>query len=321
MLYKPRMEPVVLKKEKALLLRLMKNYPKYNEIERDYLKRKAGFKGELSIDYYLSLLPQEKYFILHDLRLPYGNHFFQIDTLLICSRFALLLEIKSYSGTLFFDQFTNQLTRNNQKVEAFPCPLYQVKRQKMQFKQLLASYGINNLPLENLVVMSNSSSILQTNEGNEHIFKEVIHGWKLIPEIEKIDQLRKPIKITPEDLNRLIEHLLSLHTPENPDILKFFDIHPADIKVGVICPICQSLPIKRIRGSWYCEFCGNRSKDAHKKAVNDYFLLFQTGLTNRKLRDYLQLSSSQVASKILTELNIPFTGKRKDRVYPPFGMG
>ncbi|TCN19855.1 nuclease-related domain-containing protein [Mesobacillus foraminis] len=320
MLSKPRTKPLVLKKEEALLLRLLRNHPKYHEIERDYSKRKAGYKGELNIDYYLTLLPKENYFILHDLRLPHGDHFFQIDTLLICTRFALLLEIKNYSGTIFFDQFTNQLIRTlNQKIEAFPCPLYQVKRQKLQLKQWLAGFGILNLPIEHLVVMSNSSSILQTNEGNEHIFKGIIHGWKLIPEIERIDQLRKPFKIAPQALEKVAESLLNAHTPENPDILKLFEIPAADIKIGVACPGCKSLPMKRIRGSWYCEICRLRSRDAHMKAINDYFLLFQTGLTNRELREYLHITSSHVASDILSQMNIPFTGKRRDRVYYSLG--
>ncbi|MGV3464645.1 MAG: nuclease-related domain-containing protein [Heyndrickxia sp.] len=38
------------------------------------------YNGEQSVDYFLSLLNEKKYFIFHDLRLQVNNHFFQIDT-------------------------------------------------------------------------------------------------------------------------------------------------------------------------------------------------------------------------------------------------
>ncbi|WP_166672524.1 MULTISPECIES: nuclease-related domain-containing protein [Cytobacillus] len=50
------------------------------------------------MDYLLKDLPE--FIILKDIRLSNGNSdFYQIDVLLLCSNFLLILEIKNISGT------------------------------------------------------------------------------------------------------------------------------------------------------------------------------------------------------------------------------
>ncbi|WP_261129354.1 NERD domain-containing protein [Bacillus sp. Marseille-Q3570] len=71
---------------------------------------------------YLRKLPQEKYFIFHHIRLPSGNSYFQMDIILLSRRLFLFLEVKNISGTLFFEDKFNQMTRINEdgKEERFP---------------------------------------------------------------------------------------------------------------------------------------------------------------------------------------------------------
>ncbi|WP_367888742.1 nuclease-related domain-containing protein [Alteribacillus bidgolensis] len=63
-------------------------------MEKDAAKWFAGYKGEQSIDYPLTFLPSNKFYIRHGLRLFDGSHYFQIDTLILSWDFFLILEVK-----------------------------------------------------------------------------------------------------------------------------------------------------------------------------------------------------------------------------------
>ncbi|MFB4163278.1 nuclease-related domain-containing protein [Alteribacillus sp. JSM 102045] len=54
-------------------------------------KSAAGYRGEKSLDYYLSFLPENECLIFNDLRLPHKNYFFQIDILVLSTRFHLIV--------------------------------------------------------------------------------------------------------------------------------------------------------------------------------------------------------------------------------------
>lgn len=83
----------------ALLRRLPQSHPKRGLIEGDLAKRKAGVRGEEAVDYFLKDLPG--FILLKDIRHSNGTgDFYQIDVLLMCSNFLLILEIKNISGTI-----------------------------------------------------------------------------------------------------------------------------------------------------------------------------------------------------------------------------
>ena len=68
-------------------------------------------------------------------------------------------------------------------------------------------------------------------------------------------------------------------------------------------------------GVWTCPHCKEKSKTAHIKAIEDYFLLIKPSITNSELRHFLQIDSIKSANNILKSLNLPYTGNRKGRVY------
>ncbi|MGA5690485.1 nuclease-related domain-containing protein [Cytobacillus pseudoceanisediminis] len=90
-----------------------------------YTRGLAGYKGEQAIDFHLSKLPEKEFLIFHDLRLSSGKHFFQIDTLILNHASALILEVKNYGGTLYFDPDSNQLIHTTSKgeVKGYPNPI------------------------------------------------------------------------------------------------------------------------------------------------------------------------------------------------------
>ncbi|MBU8771105.1 nuclease-related domain-containing protein [Cytobacillus oceanisediminis] len=138
MIIKNRLIPIRIRQNEALIRRIPAAHPQRSTIEGDLAKRRVGYRGEQSLDYYLSHLPDKEFTILHDLRLFNGSTYFQIDTLILSPYFALIIEVKNILGTLLFDETFNQFIRTrNEKEEGFPNPLIQAKRQKTQLKTWL----------------------------------------------------------------------------------------------------------------------------------------------------------------------------------------
>ncbi|MGM0874073.1 MAG: hypothetical protein ACQEWV_04595 [Bacillota bacterium] len=67
MIIKEKELPIKIKKLEALLRRLPKGHSKCSYVEEEFAKRMAGYKGEKSLEYYLSFL-DEDFHIFHDLR-------------------------------------------------------------------------------------------------------------------------------------------------------------------------------------------------------------------------------------------------------------
>src|SRR5690606_28064348 len=93
---------IALRQTEALLTRLSPNHEKYADIDETRRLLLAGYNGERAITYYLEHLPDKEFFIFHNLRLPSGKYHFQLDYLILTTRFALILECKNYFGTLLF---------------------------------------------------------------------------------------------------------------------------------------------------------------------------------------------------------------------------
>ncbi|EIJ80702.1 nerd domain-containing protein [Bacillus methanolicus PB1] len=315
MIAKQRKIPIRIQIYEALLRRLPKNHPKRPEIEEDALKRQAGYKGEQALDFYLNLLPEKDYTIFHDLRLPYGNSHFQIDTLLLSSTFALILEVKNISGTLIFDRTFNQLIRiTGDKEESFPDPLSQVYNQHYQFKNWMEKRKIPELPIEYLVVISNSSSIIKIS-GNSNIYRKICPVGDLLRRINEISKIYKSIIITQKEIRRISQFLLKNHSEPSYDITQIYGISKKEISTGVQCPSCFTMPMIRKHGTWECPLCQTRSKTAHVQALQDYFLLIDSSITNKQFRDFLHLHSINTANYLLSSMNLCTSGSTKSRLY------
>ena len=127
MIVKKRTVPIRVLQDKALLDRLSKNHKKYPTILENFKTFNTGYLGERNIDYYLEILPEKDYLIFHGLRLEYKSQHFQIDTLILTSNFALILEVKTIKGTLFFDtKFKQMIQILDGKKKGYPYPITQV---------------------------------------------------------------------------------------------------------------------------------------------------------------------------------------------------
>jgi len=313
---KPREKPLRLKILQALLKRTPLHHPNYHAIKKQLARETAGFKGEQAVNYPLRYVSDKHHLILHDIRLPHQNYFFQMDTLILSSQFFLILEIKNMKGTLFFDPEFHQLiqTYEGQK-EVYQDPCAQVDLQVYQFEQWLNQYGFIDIPLVSLVISANSKAILKTNPGNSQVAEKVIRGDALPVKFAQIQKSFQQESVTKGDLKKLVNCLLNKHTPQNPLLLSQFNVTKDQLIKGVFCPHCAHVPISRIHGSWFCSKCRLKSVDAHIGALKDYALLIKSEITNREAREFLQLENAATVTKILKSLQLPYFGVNKGRVH------
>ncbi len=318
MIKKERKRPLKIQKLEALLRRLPLDHPKHPFVKEELAKSVAGFRGEQSLDYHLSFLPMNDYFILHDIRLPHlENNYFQLDTLILSTRFILILEVKNIAGTLYFDQAFHQLIRTvDGKEEAFPDPLLQIKRQHMQLKLWLSKRKYPPLlPVDSFIVISNPSTIIKTAPDHTEAFNKVIRPATIPMIVENLNHIYPNEILTLKELKRITTLLKKQHTPSNPDLFQQFYINKAELLTGVLCPTCRNIPLIRKRGTWFCTHCLSSDKAAHIPALQDYYLLIGSSISNRQLRDFLQLSSASIAKKLLTALKLDHSGMNKIRKY------
>ncbi|MBJ8105603.1 MULTISPECIES: nuclease-related domain-containing protein [Bacillus cereus group] len=313
MIVKERKMPVYLLQLDALLRRLPIHHPKRNMVAENLAKFMASYKGEQAIEYPLSFLSETEYSILHDIRLFDQKHYFQIDTLIVSSRFLLFLEIKNIIGTLIFDAKFNQLIRiaDGTSEEGFPDPILQLKRQEMQLRKWLSLHGLYNIPMESLVVISSPRTIIKTSD--EILPSKIIHGANLPNRIKQIENQYKEEAIG--NTKGLINQIMNENFPQRQNILAQYKIKKEELLRGVQCEECFTMAMLEEKQGWRCSNCNSTSKHAHLRALQDYTLLIDMITTNSKLRDFLNMQSSSAVKRLLQTMNIPYTGENKGRIY------
>ncbi|WP_158211741.1 nuclease-related domain-containing protein [Alkalihalobacterium alkalinitrilicum] len=312
MIKKPRKIPLKILKLEALLRRLPSDHPKRNQLKEDLAKNKAGYNGEKAIDYHLLLLPDDKYTILHDIRIPHNNtHYFQIDSLIITPKYLLILEVKNINGSLHFDQTFHQLIRTiNEGEEAFPDPILQVQRQTSQLRMWLEKHKFPSIPICSFVVISNPSTIIKAAPN-----KVVIHAASLPHKINKLDKFYTQDILTLKEIKKLSNLLTKQHQPLDQNILQHYHIPQTDIITGVYCPECFHISMIRKRGKWFCPQCLNLSRDTHIPSLKDYSFLIGKEITNQQAREFLNITSITVTKKLLLSSNLQYSGDKKGRKY------
>ncbi|SDK13934.1 nuclease-related domain-containing protein [Sediminibacillus albus] len=313
MIVKKRLVPHRLQVLEALMRRLNANHPKMPSIKEDFARRISGFQGEQNIDYQLSLLPQNSFCILNDLRLPNKQYFFQIDSLLLNRKFAVIIEIKNITGTLLFDQSFKQLIRTiDGQEEGFQYPLLQADNQRRQLLEFFQQHELNPLPIETLVVISNPETVIKASYNPDEISNKVIHSELLV---SKLNELKAQYVERPSiPLEPIQQKLLASHRKETIRAYMMKGVKESEIKTGVECPQCHTIPMVRLHSRWHCPYCRHDSRDAHNRAISDYLLLIKPSITNRECQRFLHLHSRHTAKRLL-KFQLSFSGKSNKRVY------
>lgn len=316
MLLKPRKITLSVQKYQALTRRTPPNHPKIPLIKENLRKGLVGYRGECAIDYPLSFLSDKKYSLLHDVRLPDESRFFQMDSVLICNEFILILEVKNIAGKLYFDPVFNQLIRTiDGEEKALSDPLTQVKRHEEQFQRWLHRNKLPSIPILSIVVISNPSTIITTSPENRNLNKKVIHRDVLPSKIIQLEkQYHEPL-ISEKERKKMGQLIIKQHTEVNFPILEKLQMSKKDLQKGVHCPICEYLPMERSYGTWVCPKCHHENKKAHLSSLMDYALLMSPTITNREMQEFLQISSANLCTRLLREMDLQRTGENKGRSY------
>jgi ribosomal protein L37AE/L43A len=316
MILKTRELPLNILVLEAIERRLENGHPKMPRIKELLAKYRKGHRGEHSIDYPLSIIPEEEYLILHNIRLQFQKFHFQIDTLLICSRFILLLEVKNFGGTIFFDRKFNQLIQTyHGNVNSYTCPIIQVSNQERLLRHWCGQHNFNEIPIISLVVISDPSSMIKIDPADRTTFQKVIHSHYLPTKIEQQKTITNKTVYSLKEMKKLARTLIKHHKLNTTHILRLLDIDPSEIKTGVQCPYCSNIPMVRNNALWHCDECRHRAKDAHIPALKDFFLIFNETITNEEAREFLHCSSPDTIKRILCSLQLPTSGKTKSRKY------
>ncbi|WP_339147241.1 MULTISPECIES: nuclease-related domain-containing protein [unclassified Sutcliffiella] len=315
MIKKPREKSVRLLTLEAAIRRVPPVHPKYQLIEKEHGKLHYGFIGEKALDYFLTFLPNNNTQLLHGLRIEDPlNRYFQMDTLLITPGYCLILDSKYVSGTLEFDETTNQLIRHRgEEREKFGDPLSQIERQKYQLTLWLDKHNFPPLPIGGQIVLTHSNATLIN--ATPSLMKKVTFHTNLPHKLQAIDDQKFTPLLDNSTYKKLSKMLIKKHTPDEFSILQHFGIHYHELRKGVICPRCTYLPMLQKHGSWICENCGLYSKTAHVKNLMDYKLLVGNIITNRMIRDFLLLPSPNVANYLLSSMKLPTQGTNRGRKY------
>lgn len=292
----------------ALLRRLPENDVDFEYYHDLYKRAKSGFDGEQKVDNEWNEIHKHKnHYLLHNLELRKeigASH--QIDTLYICPHFMVVLEIKNISGRIDFEQSKHQFirTREDGIIQGFFNPIDQARRHV----RLLQSFNFQ-LPIEYAIVIANPSTIIGAIPKNAPI----LHASGLQDLINSLTQKYANHHMSKDKLLNIVNKLLQLHSPSK----WLLDIDLNKLRKGIYCEKCDyKREMEYSRGAWKCDKCSYESDQVLLQALNDYRLLISNKITNREFRDFINMKSRNIATRILRKLELPFEGpSNKYRVY------
>lgn len=309
MILKERSEPPEIRQLESLLQRVPNVHPLFPHWTEKLRRITAGFHGEQRVDALWREIPVEcPHYFLHDLFIQNPTTSHQIDTILITSRFILLLEIKSIAGELNFDPQLRQFSRTNKdgSVDGMRNPDDQLRRHEKRVKQFLSAQKVS-LPVIGAIVFTYPSSIVNSRPANRIIIQS--SGLPYL-----VDQLlaKYPAELlTARKARQLAGRLLQLHSVR---VLRRIEVQ-GDLRRGVLCKKCPGLNMVYRYKKWTCPNCSIVEPLAHLRTLEQYRLLVKPLISNREFRDFTCIESVSVASKLLTDSKMTFQGSYKDRVY------
>ncbi|TDL72143.1 NERD domain-containing protein [Rhodococcus qingshengii] len=253
MIVKPCVLPPSLVKYQALIRRLSENHLVKYDVVTEYNNRMTGYLGEESVmNFHLEPIADLNYRIYHDLRFNLGNYFFQIDILILCAYFTLVLEVKNWARDWHFDKVLHQTTIDiNGKMERTKNPIFQARLQAFKLREWLKLHNVTGTPIQYLFVNSNEKSKIIIGDDNKYKWNACNSEYLL----ERIDQITNDYKIElleEKELRKINKLLLTSHTAEDPQLLSKHNLSRNEILTGVHCPKCLFLPMTYQSGTWKC---------------------------------------------------------------------
>lgn len=295
----------------AVLRRLPETDREYGYYRDLYYSQKKGYEGEIYVDrLWREMNISAPYFLFHNYETTnHAGNTHQIDTLLLTAHFIWLLEIKNISGRIDIDKLKHQMVRTNHdgSINAFKNPLNQIKRHSDFLHQKLREWNIP-LPIEPAIIIVNDSTFIGDTPKEIPIF----HSSGMQSEIDRLLNKHNAHKIKPSQTDKLQMEVVNSYRRRywKPKV------NSSKLRKGVLCKNCGYKSLMEFEyGSFKCVACKIKSKDAHLEALIDYRYLNSEWISNRELREYLNIPSRDAAKRILIKMNLKYTGAYKYRKY------
>jgi hypothetical protein len=216
------------------------------------------------------------------------------------------------TGRLVFDSESDQFFQIiDGKEIGYTDPISQAERHQAYLKKLFPQ-----LPVEYLIVCTNPHSILSFTGKNTKIKEKVCKSHSFLKKVQLLENKNQDI-VPRNELRKISRTLIKMNTPPTNYILKKYGIKKSELAFGFHCPECSYLPLVRKNRKWFCPFCQTYSKDAHLFSLQDFFLLYDSKITNEQFRNFAQCISQDTAKRLLSSSNLKCLGKNKWRVYFP----
>lgn len=294
----------------ALLRRLPRNED-FEFFEERLRREKSGLYGEQRLDReWLDFQIPCDYVLLNGLKFENDAGFtHQIDTLMICPYFILVLEAKNISGRIDIDDETNQCTRTRPDgtVESFTNPVDQVRRHGRFVREILRQLGVS-IPVVCGVVFCNSNSIIgKVNARDVPVFQ--VSGLRY--KVDRLLSMYREQVLNVEELRWLGKKFIARRKVQDSWRPKY---DKGRLRNGVLCSSCHYSMQYRY-AKWVCPRCWNEDNAAFYEALHDYRLLWGEGISNSEFREFVGIASEKTAYRILNMLNLRSKGKFRDRVY------
>lgn len=298
----------------SLLHRLPDNHSRREFIQVELFKAAAGKRGEARLQRKLIEFETEgQYRFVKNVCLSRGQWKVQMDGLLLTERGAIVIESKNISGQLYFDDKTGEFSRTNTEgvKTIMDDPTTQLNKH-IRFLTLFFQQQKIDLPISGIVVFTAKHCEFLTKPGHHRICKT----YQLIDYLFTIIQ-EFPQQNTPRDLSEIQKLLEQFQTPyERKPLCHIYSIEETELLTGILCKSCKSLNMTRKhKKGWVCADCQAVDPLAFQHAVQEYFSLIDTHLSNRRLRKFCKLESPYMTSRLLAAYELEPAGALRNRTY------
>lgn len=219
------------------LTKLNKEYPNNNDVLSELYIVKKGLEGEKEISYQLKKANIGMY-VLHDVKVKYGDLTAQIDYIVITSVFIYFIECKNLIGNITVNEngdFIREYTFNGKKIKkGMYSPLRQVEAQREVIRKIWESkasglvklFGSKNFDYYRkvLVVVANQETILNTSKAPKDIKSKVLRADALVRKIQyDLSHIRSDDSYSSKKNMELIaQSYANLCINENIDYYKYY---------------------------------------------------------------------------------------------------
>ncbi|MCA1059340.1 NERD domain-containing protein [Rossellomorea aquimaris] len=310
MILKERTIPLKIPYLEAMMRRNLQGSIKTTKMDEQLLKLWAGYHGECKLDRHISTIDNEELLILNDLCIPIGTTFFQIDSLILSRYLALILEVKNFSGIIDIGGEFEQMSRviDGEKI-GYSNPIEQAKRCKVHLNQWMKTRKLPMLPIDYLVVFTNTSSVLNSLGQNHKHKGKILKIERFVSEYLSLIKNYTIPHLTKKELKKISHFLIKSHTEFRPGPIE------EEVINGVQCNSCLSFCMIRNKGSWFCPSCKTYDRHAHIQAIHDLLLLKGPSIGNRQAREFLGIESPKIIHHLLNSMELNVHGKGKGRTY------